>query len=292
MQNGSMELWGGDKLLQHPENWTTTEQALGVKTNQWVFRETIPGNMHSGLNAVRLYTDTTSFLPGRPVELTVWSGMIAYGKAAYVNNKLITSGMPIYGRPVSLSMYAKIYHPVSDTATVRILLTRWNHATHRPDTLAYDRRDILPDSTVMNGFAFFIDSINYLADGPADTARVIIMGGHRNNLQTQGNTVWIDDLNFNYPSEQVVFQNIEDELFLYPDPATTKLYIKARTSLIGYKVTFVDLAGIKIKDVTLDDSTTAIDVADMHDGKYSYAVLDADGKPVHEGKINIMKDRP
>ena len=290
IQNGGMELWSGTNL-QRPNFWTTSEQAYGIKTNRWVFRETIPESMHSGLNAVRLYSDTTSFLPGHMDSLIVVPGMIAYGRAKYVDDRLITSGLPIYGRPISLSMYVKIYHPVNDTAILRLLLTRWNPNAKQPDTLAYERRNIFPDSSVMSQFSPYIDSLNYIADGQADTVRIMITGGRRGNVQTQGNTMWVDDLKFNYPNDQIVHGDIEDEIFLYPNPATTKLYIKAKSSLIGYRVSFLDVAGIKIKEVTLDTNTTTIDVSDMHDGHYCYAVQDVDGRPVHDGNINIMKDQ-
>jgi len=215
--------------------------------------------------------------------------MIAYGRAKYVDDKLITSGLPIYGRPISLSMYVKIYHPVTDTAILRLLLTRWNPGAHKPDTLAYERRNIFPDSTVMNQFSFYLDSINYLAAGQADTVHIMITGGRRGNVQTQGNMMWVDDLKFNYPNDQIVHPDIEDEVFLYPNPATTQLNIKANAELQGYKVTFVDVAGIKVKEATIDEGNTTIDVSDMHDGKYCYAVQDRDGNTIHEGNINIMK---
>ena len=290
MQNGGMELWSGNKF-QHPDNWTTSDQAYGFKTNRWVLRETMPENMHSGLNAVKLYSDTTSFLPGHMDTLTVVPGMIAYGRAKYIDGRLVTSGLPVFGRPLALSMYVKIYHPVTDTAVLRLVLTKWNTSTHQPDTLAYERRNIFPDSTVMNGYAFFIDTISYLADGLADTARIVISGGRRGNVQTQGNTVWIDDLKFNYPNDQIVHPDIDDEVFLYPNPATTKLTINANSNLFGYTVIFMDMAGIKVKEATIDDGTTSIDVSDMHDGSYCYAILNRDLSPVHEGNINIMKDR-
>jgi len=297
IQNGGFELWTGTHV-QHPENWSTLEQAMGMKTNRWVFRETMPESMHSGLNAVRLYSDTISVRSGlppaladSPTQLLLWPGILTYGRAKYVNHKIESSGVPIYGRPTSLSMYVKIYHPVTDTARLRVLLTRWNAYTHSQDTLAYERRDIFPDSTVMNRFAFFIDSISYRMDGQADTVRVIISGGQRGNTLLLGNTVWIDDLTFNYPNDQIVHTNIEDEVVLYPNPATVKINILANSSLAGCTVVFVDESGIKIKEVMLDQGATSIDTGDMREGGYSYVILDPDKNKLHEGNINIMKDR-
>lgn len=297
IQNGGFELWSGTNI-QHPENWTTLEQAMGLKTNRWVLRETMPESMHSGLNAVRLYSDTISMRSGLPPALAdspsqvlLWPGILIYGRAKYINNKIESTGVPIYGRPTSLSMYVKIYHPVTDTARLRVLLTRWNNYTHQQDTLAYERRDIFPDSTIMNRFAYFIDSIHYLMDGQADTVRVIISGGQRGNPVLQGNTVWIDDITFNYPNDQIVHTNIADEVFLYPNPATVKINIQANSSLAGYTVVFQDVSGVKAKEVVLDEGATTIPVDDMKDGSYTYAILDRNKYKLHEGNINVMRDR-
>jgi hypothetical protein len=43
--------------------------------------------------------------------------------------------------------------------------------------------------------------------------------------------------------------------------------------------------------VTLDDGATTIDVSDMHEGSYNYAILDRNKNKLHEGNINVMKDR-
>jgi len=295
IQNGGLELWSGT-LLQQPDNWTTLDQAIGLKTNRWVFRETTPESMHSGLNAVRLYSDTISVRSGLPptladstTRLQLWPGILTYGRAKYINNKIESVGVPIYGRPTSLSMYVKIYHPVPDTARLRVLLTRWNSYTHLQDTLAYERRDIFPDSTIMNRFSYFIDSINYLMDGQADTVRVIISGGQRGNTALQGNTVWVDDIIFNYPNDQIVHTNIQDEVFLYPNPATVKINIDAHSNLAGYTVVFQDVSGVKVKEIVLDEGATTIPVDDMKDGSYNYAILDRNKYRLHEGNINIMK---
>ena len=297
IQNGGFELWSGTNI-QHPDNWMTLEQAMGLKTNRWVYRETMPESMHSGLNGVRLYSDTISIRSGLPTtmadstsQVLLWPGILTYGRARYVNHKIESTGVPIYGRPTSLSMYVKIYHPVTDTARLRVLLTRWNSYTQTQDTLAYERRDIFPDSTIMNRFAYFIDSINYLMDGQADTVRVIISGGQRGNNLLQGNTVWIDDIKFNYPNDQIVHTNIEDEVILYPNPATVKIKIDAHSNLAGYSVVFQDVSGVKVKEIVLDEGATSIPIDDMKDGSYTYAILDRNKYKLHEGNINVMRDR-
>jgi|GEM_PF-2577890 len=297
LQNGGFESWTTSRISS-PENWTPLEQSMGVTKSHWVSRETTPGNIHSGLNAIRLYSDTISMRSGlpsgyadSPSQVLLWPGMLAYGRARYVNHKMESSGVPIYGRPTSFSMYVKVYHPITDTARLRLLLTRWNSYTKRQDTLAYERKDIFPDSTDMSSFAYYIDSINYLMDGQADTMRLIISGGKRGDINLQGNTVWIDDLTLNYPNAAMVHTHIEDEVVLSPNPATTKIYIQSSSDLAGYSVIFVDVTGLTIKDVTLSEGATTIDVGDMHEGSYTYAILDRDKNKLHDGNINIMKDR-
>lgn len=292
IQNGGMELWSGFNHIR-PDNWSTTEQAFGVHANKWVFRDTRPDNLHGGAASVRLFSDTIIAPYGnKPSQTSLWPGMIGYGRTTFVNGKVQTSGLPVYGRPVTFSFYIKLYHPQPDTASVRLLLTRWNPIRRKADTLAYNKFDVFADSTIMQGFALFIDTINYIADGQADTARIIIAGGRPGNIRLLGNMAWVDDISFNYSREQIVHPDIDDEVFLYPNPATTKINIQADAQLAGYKVIFMDLAGIKVKETAIDEGTTTVDVTDMHDGSYCYAVLNRDLLTVHEGNINIMKNRP
>jgi hypothetical protein len=128
-------------------------------------------------------------------------------------------------------------------------------------------------------------------DGQADTVRVIISGGQRGNRLLQGNTVWVDDLIFNYPNDQIVHTKIEDEVILYPNPSKAKINIQANSNLFGYTVIFLDVTGIKQKEVTLDDGATSIDVGDLREGSYTYAILDRNKNKLHQGNINVMKDR-
>ncbi len=291
IQNSGTELWNGPSL-QKPDNWSTTEQAFGIQTNKWVFKESRPDNVHSGASSIRLFSDTIIMTyGGKPSQTRLWPGIIAYGKVSYVNNRLSTTGLPIYGRPVSLSMYVKVYHPQADTASMRLVLTRWNYATKRPDTLANERRDIFSDSTIMSGFALFVDSIKYLMDGEADTARIVISGGRPGSVKLRGNTVWIDDLTLTYPSDQIVHPDIDDRIFLYPNPASNRLTVKANADMFGYSVIFMDVSGLKVKEATIDDGSTVIDVSDLHSGSYCYAVVNHEQKKVQEGNINIMRNR-
>ena len=83
--------------------------------------------------------------------------------------------------------------------------------------------------------------------------------------------------------------NIQDEVFLYPNPATVKINIDAHSNLAGYTVVFQDVSGVKVKEVVLDEGATTIPVDDMKDGSYNYAILDRNKYRLHEGNINIMK---
>jgi len=290
IQNGGMELWGGFNILR-PDSWGTLEQALGVRTNKWVFEESMPDNVHKGTTSVRLVSDTVlRTYRDKPSQVRTRPGMIAYGKMGYTNDRLTTTGLPIYGRPVSLSFYIKIYHPQTDTASMRLVLTRWDPIRMQADTLAYEKRDVFPDSVLMDGFALFTDSITYLMDGEADTARIILSSGRPGDIKLRGNMVWIEDLSFDYPGGETGTEDSEEEVLINPNPAKTQFTIKADQNIVGYSVAIFDVTGIKVKETTIDEGTTRIDVADLESGTYCYAVYDRNKNKVHEGNINIMKD--
>jgi hypothetical protein len=282
VQNGGMEQWSGFNLIR-PDYWGITEQAVGVKTNKWVSRETNPDYLNSGTAAVRLYSDTSAALHG-----SLLPGMIAYGRVSLVHDQLITSGRPIYGRPSGFSFYMRVFHPVVDTASMTLLLTRWNPTRNVQDTLACEQRYILADTANTAHFVFYNDSIIYRMDGQADTAHIIIMGGRSGDVNLRGNTVWVDDMSFNY-AEDDDYLSMDEDIFLFPNPAITKVSIQADAALVGYSVIFMDITGLKVKEVAIDEGTTTIDVSDLVVGTYCYAILDRDKALIHDGNINISR---
>jgi hypothetical protein len=282
VQNSGMEKWSGFNLIR-PDNWNTVEQAVGDRRNKWVSREVRADYLHSGSAAIKLTSDTVSLS-----DSTLWPGVIAYGKIGLINNHFFSGGLPIYGRPQSFSFYVRVYHPVRDTATMRLLLTRWNPTWRRQDTLAYERLNIFPDSSNMNGFALFIDSISYLMDGQADTARIIISSGRRGTgTARRGNTIWLDDLSFNYPPKDG--DETAGDVYLYPNPAITKVNVQGTGPLQGYTVMLMDITGLKVKELLVDEGATAIDVTDLPLGTYCYAILDKDKALIRDGNIYISR---
>ena len=110
IQNGGFELWSGIDI-PHPDNWTTLEQAIGLKTNRWTFRETMPESMHSGLNAVRL-KQFQNGVPSKPATFGMQSGgapgRYSYGRASSLmagrNTSITRSRAPVYLSMAGLSL--------------------------------------------------------------------------------------------------------------------------------------------------------------------------------------------
>ena len=289
IQNSGMEQWTGFNLLR-PDNWSTREQELNIKTNKWVSREMRQDYTHAGVTAIKLTSDTVMISTGNKVaQPKLWSGMIAYGRASYVNGRLVTSGLPVYGRPSAISMYVKISHPARDTASMRLILTRWNPIRKQADTLAIERKDIFPDSVVMGDFALFTDTITYLMGGIADTAHIVISGGRNGNIALRGNTMWVDDISFSYSPSELVKTDLEDAVFIYPNPASTFIKINADADLAGYSLVLLDASGMTIREVMMDEGTTILNVADLRQGSYNYAVVDRDKNLLRSGNINILR---
>jgi hypothetical protein len=314
--NGGFDTWTGIDTVR-PDGWVTTEQMQGFRINKWVTQETRPAYVRTGISAIRLSADTvngktisanesygayvkrsvlikdgkTGALTPTEEEYSYMPGVIAAGHATIVRGRIAASGVALNGRPATLSFYVRTNHPVADTASFRLLLTRWNPSRGTQDTVAYERENIFPDSTVMSGYALFIDTIDYRLLGDADTARLTIYGGRMRNVAARGNTTWIDGVTFGYSLPAAPRSSaLSDSLWISPNPVMNIMNIKADISMQGYKIIILAESGVKVKEITISQPSTTVDMTDVQVGNYTYALLDRDERKVRDGYISVVRN--
>ena len=314
--NGSFEAWSGIDTVR-PDGWVTTEQLQLLRINKWVIQETRPAFVRTGSSAVRLNADTvhaktswnnpafgvykhlvvthtdgrTGAVSPSEEDYSYMPGMIAAGRIIRVGDYFVASGIAVNGRPATISFYVRLSHPVADTASMRLLLTRWNPSRGTQDTVAYERRDIYPDSAVMKGYALFTDTIHYRLLGDADTARIIIYGGRMRNEAARGNTTWIDGVNFNYSLVQVPRSSaLADSLWLSPNPVTNDMNVKSDSTMQGYKIIIQAETSVIVKEITISTPNMTIDMTDLPAGNYTYALVDRDERKIRTGYISVLRN--
>ena len=284
--NGGFEVWSGIDPVR-PDGWSTTEQIVGLKPGKWVTQESAPGFVRTGVYSVRLEGDTTSAVDG----YKFLPGIMVAGKALLVKNKIVSSGIPVNGRPATLSFYVRLNHEIRDTASVRLLLTRRNPSLGKQDTVAYERKDVFPDSISMGGFALFTDSIYYRLLGDADTARILIYGGRMRNSAARGNKTWIDGVSFGYSIPAAPRSSaLADSMWLSPNPVINSLNVKSDSSMQGYKIIIQAETSVIVKEITLSTLNMTVDMTDLPVGNYSYALIDRDQRKIRDGYISVLRN--
>ncbi|MCW3128321.1 MAG: hypothetical protein JWO03_3979 [Bacteroidetes bacterium] len=314
--NGGFEAWSGIDTVR-PDGWVTTEQMQGLRINKWVTQETRPAYVKTGSSAIRLSADTvngkapyinesygafihrsvlltngkTGAVTTAEENYTYMPGIISAGRPVFARGHITASGVALNSRPVTLSFYVRMNHPVTDTASVRILLTRWNPSRGTQDTVAIDREDIFPDSSAMTGYTLFTDTIDYRLLGDADTARITIYGGRMKNVAARGNVTWIDGISFGYSLPAALRSSaLSDSVWLTPNPVMNQLTVKADSGMQGYKIIIQAETSVIVKEITISTLNMTVDMTDVPVGNYSYALLDRDERKIRKGYISVLRN--
>ena len=314
--NGGFEVWSGIDTVR-PDGWATTERLLGLQVNKWVTQETRPAYVHGGVSAIRLVADTLhgrayinseaygTFMHTTGVatdgktgakttvddDYTYMPGVIAAGVVSQPRGYWVGSGIALGARPSTLSFWVRLNHPIADTASVRVLLTRWSPSRGVRDTVAIDRQDIFPDSMVMSGYALFSDTLDYLDLEIPDTARITIYGGRMRNAAARGNETWIDGISWGYGFPPPVRPYIlADSLWLLPNPVINTMKVRADSSLLGCRIIIQAETSVLMKDIAISGPNLTVDMADVPIGNYAYVLIDANERRLRKGYISVLRN--
>ena len=281
--NGGFESWSSG-VTQAPVGWGTNDQLFGGEPNRFVFKDSLPQNVSSGQYAVKLFSDTISYMG---VDLA--PGVIGYG-SIYIpsNGPPQSTGLPFTGTPSSIGFSIKILHAVTDTAYWDYALTRWNNADMKEDTVAFGG-SLFPDASYpMNQWFWASDSIRYLLPGQPDTLHVIILGGGKNNALRRGNTSWVDDVSVFYTATGWVSLDADEAVKVFPNPATNLLYIKSPPANNGTFV-IMDASGKRLLSYVINQQTTVVNIANLPAGNYVYELTGSNNQVKHKGKFLVVK---
>lgn len=113
-------------------------------------------------------------------------------------------GKPYTQKPQRLQAYYKYVPAGSDSALIQVMLSRWNTATSKRDTLSFDK--IILRNPV-SSYTQLDQTLTYLDNTATPDTLVLIFsscaGIDFNNLQgcagEIGSTMWVDDLKFVFP---------------------------------------------------------------------------------------------
>jgi len=315
---GGFEIWRGGYFAPHrgegccgaalakPWGWGIPEQLMAMPVNHFVFEERDTTFIHSGYLSAKLLTDVTTLDSAGDVAGGVavlvpgnvyCTGIVGYGSLGIQGDLYktiaVSNGAPFTDTPSVLNFYMMMNHLTPDTGLYAYAFTRWDSVNHKEDTLAYNSVDISDDAVNMMQWYLYSDPIHYILPGLPDTLHLIFYGGRNGDSTKVGNTTWIDDVSFHYgpvsANTGLVHLSIDDAVSVYPNPASSMLYVRADQYMTGYTIEMYDITGNKVMNSSLIGTLSSYSIGSLSEGIYLYRLLDRSSKQVTSGKISIEK---
>ena len=303
LQNGDMESWRRGffrccgRNVDLPASWGIPEQSCGINFNKFVFLEEDSHNIHSGLCAALLYSDTTFFN-----DIGLQPGMLVYGGYQDVTDSAIRIGQPVpqYGLPIDsnptgVKFWLKMSHDLSDTFSYMYLLTRWDSASHHRDTLAFSTVDIPDTRTPQDQYFEYRAGLRYLHTGKADSIRMIMYGGRFGNPALATNETWIDDIALIYDADTaavayptgIADTKVNVSFKLYPNPAANIIRLQTDNDIQGDLMQLYDGPGRIISQIAITSPVQAIDISHLATGAYLCRILDSSGHSIYHTRVIV-----
>ncbi len=208
------------------------------------------------------------------------------------NQFSFSGGYPFTDRPDSLKGYMGYMAGAgTDTASIAVVLSKWNAGLNKRDTVAIAVRKI----NLPRAFGPFADTLHYFTATPPDTCMIVIMSSTSFQAIDLTSMLYVDDLSFagidntQFPSPSGIGStDNKTTLTVFPNPAGNSLTIASNAS-VGSKVVFVNLLGQPVKTVLLSSKEQRVDVADLQNGVYVYELINREGIQENSGRIVINK---
>jgi hypothetical protein len=277
--NGNLEDWyhvnGTNEGYDQPGtaliiNWLSTLNELASYPFPLVgpvtaFKTT---DKYAGNYAIKLVTDT--FHLG--YATIVIPGMIGTSTILSDQNKAVLGRYCEGCRPRTFTGWYK-YEPVSnDSCTAVILLSKWNAANHKRDTIGFGK---MIDKNIVDVYTQFNVAIDYRSAESPDTMTLLVIASAGFNvidfLASQGqvgSTMFVDDLMLEYPAGIQVPLMPEVSVNVYPNPATNLLTVALSEMVENGSLVIMTSEGKQVSSLTPGQKKTTVPVGHLAAGNY------------------------
>lgn len=277
--NPDFENWttGGFPLIgtyENPNGWGTINSTTYVVGIQTVTKATQPQFVKSGNYALRL--ESYFFAPlNRPAQ----------GGAATADiniaNESLEGGVPFNLRPSALQGWYQYYPVGVDTATMAILLSKWNFALGVKDTVGYA---LLRTSDPIAGYTQFTAELEYFLEEDPDTMIVgfVCSGQFEPGI---GSVMYVDDISLAFEPVTVT-EFAKNKALLYPNP--TREIVRFDVPDAAF-ITVRNLTGQVVIQQNLQSGQREILLSELTGGLYLVNFEDIHGKFLTSSKISIVR---
>jgi len=275
--NPDFENWttGGIVILgtyENPDGWETinaTTYALGIQT---VTKTSDPQFVKSGNHALRL--ETFFFAPlNRPAQGGATTGEIN------ILEETIDGGVPFNLRPSALQGWYQYYPVGTDTATMAILLSKWNTDLGVKDTVGYG---LFRTADPVSEYTQFTAELEYFLEDDPDSMIVglVCSGQFEPGI---GSVMYADDLSLIF-NPVAVNESAQKRALLFPNPANDVVRFNLPEAA---RAIVRNTAGQIVLQQILSNSSGEISLIDLPKGLYLVQFFDVDEKHLATSKLSI-----
>ena len=271
--NGGFDTWTNTSGYNMPTGWDNLNPMTSPMSVYTCTKGT-PGVVGSGY--LELNTQNVS-------GMGVMPGVAVSGKMDMMSFTAL-SGFPYAMRPTQLTGSWQYMASGSDMGFISVLLTKWNIAMSKRDTVSYTIQNL---SGMMMSWAPFTINLTYMSTSVPDSA-IIILSASNLVFPVAGSMLNVDNLALaGVPSSVAVIAGNSSLLFISPNPATGSAAL-AYHSISGkdVEVLLTDMAGrnlIKMSSNTImGDNNISLNVSNLAKGIYLLKVIDGDNIQVQK----------
>ena len=260
------------------DNWMATLNSLatvpfslGGPGPVTVFRTT---DKYSGTYAAKAISKAfplgvaTIFIPG----------MIGTAKMDMNGIKALL-GQPCHDcKPLHFTGYYK-YEPASgDSCAAVLLLSKWNTATHKRDTIGYGK---MVQKNAVATYTKFDVPVNYTGSGTVDTMTMLVVSSagfnvinFEGSVGRVGSTMYVDALMLEYPAgiQQQFAQQVG--VTVYPNPAKDVVNVDLSKEVTGGTFDVYNTAGKLVGSFGMSQLKNTLPVSNLSNGVYYYRLMD------------------
>lgn len=277
--NPDFENWttGGFPLIgtyEDPDDWSTINSTTYVVGIQTVKKATEPQFVKSGNFALRL--ETYFFAPlNRPAQGGATTADIN------IASESLSGGVPFNLRPSALEGWYQYYPVGADTATMAILLSKWNPILGAKDTVGYAL--YRPTEAVSEYTQFSAQLEYFIADDPDSMIVGFVCSGQFE--PGIGSVMYVDDVSLAFEPVSVA-TSAKQQPVLYPNPAKDVIRFDVPEAV---QVVVRNIAGQILIQKNLTNGLHQLDVSSFPQGLYLFQFSDEYGKHLKTTKVSIIQ---
>ena len=238
------------------------------------------------ISAAKIETKTLGLNPA-PAIIPTTSGILLSGKLVQVGfSYTIVQGVPYTNKPEGMAYWAK-YAPVgTDTGFAYVLLTKWNTTTLKRDTVG------IAGDTISSAIATWTKRLlpilyNSTTITP-DTLSILFSSSSRTAAQV-GTVMHVDELFLYLPTQSNISEKGENEMNIYPNPASNILYLKNYSNESSSVVLRDMLGRVILTEKLLKNDMNTISLNEVPVGVYLLSSYNSKGEILQTKKLSVIR---